>query len=587
MKGGAFLYQKSLVNDVFVPEDFNEEQIMIKDMIIDFVKQEVYPHLEKIDSMTDKSLMPSLLKKSAELGMLGVNISEQYGGIDLDVVTTLIFGEATAYGHSFATAIGAHTSIGSLPIVYYGNETQKAKYLPGLANGDLMASYCLTEPDAGSDANSGKTKAVLNETGTHYVINGQKMWITNGGFADIFTVFAKIEDDENLSAFIIEKGYEGITMNPEEKKMGIKGSSTRQIFFNDVKVPKENLLGERGEGFKIALNILNIGRAKLAAAALGAAKAAISRSVNYANEREQFGRQISKYGAIRHKLAEQAIKSFATESALYRLSQNIEDTIQAHIEGGMDKQKATMAGLREYAAECAILKVHGSETLDYVVDEGVQIYGGMGYSAEADMERAYRDARINRIFEGTNEINRMLTVDIILKRAMQGELNLLEPAQKVAEELMEIPDFDFDDSGEYAAEKRYIQNFKKAVLLTAGAAAKALTTSLAKEQEILMNIADIAMETYISESMLLRVQKMKSLGKDADLQEKMMQVYIYDAADRIHKWGKDAINAFAEGDEQRAMLMGIKRFSTHDPINAKEARQAIAQKMISENKYCY
>ncbi|MEX2380051.1 MAG: acyl-CoA dehydrogenase family protein, partial [Vicingaceae bacterium] len=387
--------------------------------------------------------------------------------------------------------------------------------------------------------------------------------------------------------FILEKDYEGMSMNPEEKKMGIKGSSTRQIFFNDVKVPKENLLGERGEGFKIALNILNIGRAKLAAAALGAAKAAISRSVNYANEREQFGRQISKYGAIRHKLAEQAIKSFATESALYRLSQNIEDTIQSHIEDGMDKQKATLAGLREYAAECAILKVHGSETLDYVVDEGVQIYGGMGYSAEADMERAYRDARINRIFEGTNEINRMLTVDIILKRAMEGELDLLEPAQKVADELMEIPDFDQDDSGEYAAEKRYIQNFKKAVLLTAGAAAKALTTSLAKEQEILMNIADIAMETYISESMLLRVQKMKSLGKDADLQEKMMQVYIYDAADRIHKWGKDAINAFASGDEQRGMLMGIKRFAKHDPINAKEARQAIAQKMISENKYCY
>lgn len=586
IKGGEFLIKETDASDIFIPEEFDEEQNMIAQSSQDFLDQEVYPKLDEIDALKE-GLMPELLTKAGELGLCGISVPEEYGGFGKNFVTSMLTAEVTGAGYSFAVALSAHTGIGTLPILYYGTEAQKQKYVPKLASGEWKGAYCLTEPGSGSDANSGKSKAVPSEDGNHYVLNGQKMWITNGGFADIFTVFAKIEDDENLSAFIIEKGYEGITMNPEEKKMGIKGSSTRQIFFNDVKVPKENLLGERGEGFKIALNILNIGRAKLAAAALGAAKAAISRSVNYANEREQFGRQISKYGAIRHKLAEQAIKSFATESALYRLSQNIEDTIQAHIEGGMDKQKATMAGLREYAAECAILKVHGSETLDYVVDEGVQIYGGMGYSAEADMERAYRDARINRIFEGTNEINRMLTVDIILKRAMQGELNLLEPAQKVAEELMEIPDFDFDDSGEYAAEKRYIQNFKKAVLLTAGAAAKELTTSLAKEQEILMNIADIAMETYISESMLLRVQKMKSLGKDADLQEKMMQVYIYDAADRIHKWGKDAINAFAEGDEQRAMLMGIKRFSKHDPINAKEARQAIAQKMISENKYCY
>jgi len=586
IKGGEYLIKETDASDIFIPEEFDEEQNMIAQSSQDFLDQEVYPKLDEIDALKE-GLMPELLTKAGELGLCGISVPEEYGGFGKNFVTSMLTAEVTGAGYSFAVALSAHTGIGTLPILYYGTEAQKQKYVPKLASGEWKGAYCLTEPGSGSDANSGKSKAVPSEDGNHYVLNGQKMWITNGGFADIFTVFAKIEDDENLSAFIIEKGYEGITMNPEEKKMGIKGSSTRQIFFNDVKVPKENLLGERGEGFKIALNILNIGRAKLAAAALGAAKAAISRSVNYANEREQFGRQISKYGAIRHKLAEQAIKSFATESALYRLSQNIEDTIQAHIEGGMDKQKATMAGLREYAAECAILKVHGSETLDYVVDEGVQIYGGMGYSAEADMERAYRDARINRIFEGTNEINRMLTVDIILKRAMQGELNLLEPAQKVAEELMEIPDFDFDDSGEYAAEKRYIQNFKKAVLLTAGAAAKALTTSLAKEQEILMNIADIAMETYISESMLLRVQKMKSLGKDADLQEKMMQVYIYDAADRIHKWGKDAINAFAEGDEQRAMLMGIKRFSKHDPINAKEARQAIAQKMISENKYCY
>lgn len=586
IKGGEFLIKETEAKGIFIPEEFDEEQRMIAQSSQDFLDQEVYPNIDRIDAMED-GLMEGLLTKAGELGLCGISIPEEYGGFGKNFVTSMLTAEVTGAGYSFAVALSAHTGIGTLPILYFGTKEQKEQYIPKLASGEWKGCYCLTEPGSGSDANSGKSKATLSEDGKHYLLNGQKMWITNGGFAQVLTVFAKIDDDENLSAFILENNYDGISMNPEEKKMGIKGSSTRQIFFNDVKVPVENLLGERGEGFKIALNILNIGRAKLAAAALGASKAAIGRSIKFANQREQFGRAISKYGAIRYKLAEQAIKSFATESALYRLSQNIEDTIKSLTADGMDLQEATLAGMREYAAECAILKVHGSETLDYVVDEGVQIYGGMGYSAEADMERAYRDARINRIFEGTNEINRMLTVDILLKRAMQGELNLLEPAQKVADELMEIPDFDLDDTGEYAAEKRYIQNFKKAVLLTAGAAAKALTTSLAKEQEILMNIADIAMETYISESMLLRIQKMKHLKKATDLQEKMMQVYIYDAADRIHKWGKDAINAFAEGDEQRAMLMGIKRFSKHDPINAKEARQAVSQKMISENDYCF
>jgi len=586
IKGGEFLIRETAAKDIFIPEEFDEEQRMIAQSSQDFIAQEVLPKLDEIDEMQE-GLMAELLTKAGELGLCGISIPEEYGGFGKNFVTSMLTAEVTGAGYSFAVALSAHTGIGTLPILYYGTDAQKEKYIPKLATGEWKGCYCLTEPGSGSDANAAKSKAIPSKDGSHYILNGQKMWITNGGFADIFTVFAKIEDDENLSAFILEKNYEGISMNPEEKKMGIKGSSTRQIFFNDVKVPKENLLGERNEGFKIALNILNIGRAKLGAAALGAAKAAITRSINYANEREQFGRIISKYGAIRHKLAEQAIKSYASESAIYRLSQNIEDTIQAHIADGMDKQKATLAGLREYAAECAILKIHGSETLDYVVDEGVQIYGGMGYSAEADMERAYRDARINRIFEGTNEINRMLTVDIILKRAMKGELDILGPAQKVADELMEIPDFDVDDSGEYAAEKRTVENFKKAVLLTAGAAAQALTTSLAKEQEILMNIADIAMETYVSESLILRLEKLKSLGKDYELQEAMMKVYIYDAADRIGKLGKDAINAFAEGDEQRAMLMGIRRFSKHEPINSKELRQDIAQKMIQENRYCF
>ena len=585
-KGGEFLIKQTQAKNIFIPEEFDEEQRMIAQSCQDFLDQEIYPELDELDALKE-GLMENKLTKAGALGLTGISVPEEYGGFGKNFVTSMLTAEVTGAGHSFAVALSAHTGIGTLPILYYGNEEQKKKYIPKLASGEWKGCYCLTEPSSGSDANSGKTKAIPSEDGKHYVINGQKMWITNGGFAHILTVFAKIEDDENLSAFILEKDFEGITMNPEEKKMGIKGSSTRQIFFNDVKVPKENLLGERGEGFKIALNILNIGRAKLAGAALGASKAAISRSIKFAIDREQFGRSISKYGAIRYKLAEQAIKSFATESALYRLSQNIEDTINQLIAEGKDKQEATLGGLREYAAECAIIKVHGSETLDYVVDEGVQIYGGMGYSAEADMERAYRDARINRIFEGTNEINRMLTVDIILKRAMQGELDLLGPAQKVADQLMEIPDLDQEADGEFASEKSTVENFKKAVLLIAGAAAKKLTASLSKEQEILMNIADITMEAYVCESLILRVEKMKQLEHPIEHQTLLMKVYLYDAADRINKWGKDAINAFAEGDELRAMLMGIKRFSKHDAFNAKDARQKIAQKLIDEEKYCF
>lgn len=586
LKGGEFLIIETEPKDIFIPEQYDEEQKMIAQSCQDFLEAEIYPEVEEIDAMQE-GLMASKLTKAGELGLCGISVPEELGGFGKNFVTSMLTAEVTGAGYSFAVALSAHTGIGTLPILYYGTEAQKQEFIPKLASGEWKGCYCLTEPSSGSDANSGKTKAIPTADGEHYVINGQKMWITNGGFAHVLTVFAKIEDDKDLSAFILTADMAGITMNPEEKKLGIKGSSTRQIFFNDVKISKDNLLGKRQEGFKIALNILNIGRAKLAGAALGASKAAVSRSIQFANEREQFGRSISKYGAIRFKLAEQAIKCFATESALYRLSQNITDTIEAHEAAGMDKQEATLEGLREYAAECALLKVHGSETLDYVVDEGVQIYGGMGYSAEADMERAYRDARINRIFEGTNEINRMLTVDIILKRAMKGELNILEPAMKVAEQLMEIPDFDVDDSANYAAERRVIGNFKKAVLLTAGAAAKTLAASLAKEQEVLMNIADMVMETYICESMLLRVEKMKSMGLNFELQEKMMQTYLYDAADRMHKHGKDAVNSFVTGDEQMGMLMGIKRFTKHGPLNMKENRQAIAQKMVAENKYCF
>lgn len=583
-KGGEFLIKDTDPKNIFIPEDYTEEQHMIADSCNEFLDAEVFPNLDRIDAL-EEGLMPSLLDKAGELGLLGISVPEDLGGFGKGFVTSMLTAEVTGAGHSFAVALSAHTGIGTLPILYYGNDAQKAKYIPKLASGEWKGCYCLTEPSAGSDANSGKTKAILSEDGKHYILNGQKMWITNGGFAHVFTVFAKIGDDENLSAFILTKDMEGLTLNPEEKKLGIKGSSTRQVFFNNVKVPVENLLGERQEGFMIALNILNIGRIKLAGAALGAAKMAITRSVNYANEREQFGRSISKYGAIRFKLGEQAIKCFATESALYRASQNIEDAIENLVSEGMDKQKATLEGIKQFAVECALLKVHGSETLDYVVDEGVQIYGGMGYSAEAPMERAYRDARINRIFEGTNEINRMLSVDLMLKRAMKGELDLMTPAMKVADELLEIPDFDFDDSEAYATETRLIGNFKKAVLLVAGAAAKTLMQQLAKEQEVLMNIADMMMEAYVAESTLLRIQKLGD--KATEEQVAMMKVYLYDAADRIGKAGRDAIQSFADGDELRAMLMGMKRFTKHEPFNVKDSRRVVAAKLIEKNEYCF
>ncbi|MFZ5551619.1 MAG: acyl-CoA dehydrogenase family protein, partial [Bacteroidota bacterium] len=471
---------------------------------------------------------------------------------------------------------------------YYGNAEQKQKYIPKLASGEWKAAYCLTEPGSGSDANSGKTKAVLDADGKNYTLNGQKMWITNGGFADVFTVFAKIDNDETLSAFIVEKSFAGISLNPEEKKMGIKGSSTRQVFFNNVKVPVENLLSERQNGFKIALNILNLGRIKLAGAALGGSKEAISKSVKYANEREQFGRPISKYGAIKHKMAEQVIRVYAVESATYRCSQNIEDAIAALKAGGMDKEKAILKGVEQFAAEAAILKVAASEALDYVVDEAVQIYGGMGYSAESPVERAYRDSRINRIFEGTNEINRMLIIDMLLKKAMKGEIDLMGPAMKVVQELMSVPDFGGSDDAPFAKEKKYIANFKKAVLLTAGAAAQKIGMQLAKEQEILMNIADMVIDTYVAESLMLRVEKLTNAKGAAatEVQQCIMKVYINDAADRIHKNGKEALNAFAEGDEQRMMLMGVKRFTKTDSLNTKDARRKIAEMLVGEGKYC-
>tara|TARA_B100001287_G_scaffold170115_1_gene143171 strand:+ start:75 stop:1859 length:1785 start_codon:yes stop_codon:yes gene_type:complete len=586
IKGGEFIIRDTAPKDIFTPEEFTEEHKMIASMCEDFIHQEIIPHLDRIDSL-EEGLMPSLLKKAGELGLLGLSIPEEYGGMGVDFKTTLLATEYLGLGFSFSVAYGAHTGIGTLPLLYYGNDEQKNKYIAKLASGEWAAAYCLTEPGAGSDANSGKTKAELSSDGNYYSITGQKMWITNGGFADLFTVFAKIEDDENLTAFLVEANSEGISLNPEEKKMGIKGSSTRQVFFNNVKVPVENMLSERGNGFKIALNILNIGRIKLGAAVMGGAKGGIDESVRYALEREQFGRSISKYGAIRHKIAEQVIQTYVVESATYRAGQNIDDAIKGLIEGGMDKAQATLKGIELFAPECAVIKVAGSECLDFVVDEAVQIFGGMGYSAEASVERAYRDSRINRIFEGTNEINRMLTVDMVLRRAMKGELDLMGPAMKVASELMSIPEIKEPSNAPLGDEQNMLDGFKKTILMVAGSAVQKLMQTLAKEQEVLMNIADIAIWTYLAESVYLRVQKkIDSQGEAAcEHQIAIVKTYFYDTADKIAKAAKDAIQSFAEGDEARMMLMGLKRFTKTQAFNPKAARQTIAQKLIADGKY--
>ena len=586
--GGEFIIRDVSCDEIFTPEDWTEEHLMMKQTAIDFVNSRVVPNLDPIDNQ-EEGLMPKLLEESGELGLLSSSIPESLGGLGMDFKSTMIITEGVGGGHSFAVSFSAHTGIATLPILYYGNEAQKQKYIPGLATGKLKGCYCLTEPSSGSDANSAKSKAILSEDGSHYVLNGQKMWITNAGFADIFIVFAKIDDDENLTAFIVEKEYEGITMNPEEKKMGIKGSSTRQVFFNDVKVPVDNLLYERGKGFKIAVNILNIGRIKLGGVVIGACKEGIDYSIRYANEREQFGRPIAKYGAIRHKIGEMTIQTYAAETAVYRATQNIDDAIQALEANGVEHGQATLKGIASFAPECAMMKVVCSEVADYVVDEAVQIFGGMGYSAETQVERAYRDARINRIFEGTNEINRMLTVDMILKKAMKGEMDLMGPAMEVASELTGIPEFGPPPTDIFDRHHLYVKNFKKSILMVAGSAAQKLMMTLAKEQEILMNIADMMNWAYTAESLVLRVQKLhKAKGEDAaSIQLDMMQTYVYSVADKINIAGKEALNGFAEGDELKMMMLGMKRFTKVDPFNCKEARRRVADTCIAKNEYCF
>ena len=585
LKGGEWLIKESLPFETFISEEYNEEQQMVKDMCASFLDTEVLPILDRIDKL-EPGLMPSLVTKAGEQGLLGASIPEQYGGLGKDFITSTLVNEGLGGGFSFSVAVAAHTGIGTLPILYFGTEAQKEKYIPKLTSGAWKGAYGLTEPNSGSDALGAKTTARLSEDGKHYIVNGQKCWITNGGFADVYTVFAKVDGDK-FSAFIIERGFEGFSQGPEEHKMGIKGSSTVQLYFQDCKVPAENLLGEIGKGHVIAFNILNIGRLKLCAAALGGAKRAANTSIQYAITREQFKTSISNFGAIKNKIAEMAIHMWVCESALYRTARWIDDKEQELLAAGKPFNEALLGAAEEYAIECAILKVYGSEVLDFVVDEGVQIHGGNGFSDEYVISKAYRDSRINRIYEGTNEINRLLTVDMVLKRAMKGRLDIMGPAMSVQKELMSIPDFGGGDDEAFAKEKKLIANFKKAILMTAGAAVQKLMMKIEHEQEILMNVADMAIETFNAESALLRAMKLADQkGLDnTQFELDITRTYLYDAADRINKYGKDAINAFAEGDEQRMMLLGLKRFTKAEPFNSKDAKRRIADKLINDGNY--
>ncbi|MBM3439569.1 MAG: acyl-CoA dehydrogenase [Bacteroidetes bacterium] len=569
LKGAEWLIKETTAAETYIPEDFNEEQLMVKEMCANFLDTEVYPNLDRIDAL-EAGLMPSLMDKAGELGLLGTSAPEEFGGLGKDFITSTIVNEALGGGHSFSVAIAAHTGIGTLPILYFGTPEQKAKYIPKLASGEWKGAYGLTEPNSGSDALSAKTTARLSEDGKHYILNGQKCWITNGGFADVYTVFAKI-DGKDFTAFIVERGAEGFSQGPEEKKMGIKGSSTVQLYFQDCKVPVENLLGEIGKGHVIAFNILNIGRLKLCAAAIGGSKRALNSALEYALTREQFKQPIANFGAIQQKLAQMAIRIWVSESALYRTSKWVDDKEVELLESGKAFNEALLGAAEEYAIECAILKVDGSEVLDYTVDEGVQIFGGNGFSAEYNMSRAYRDSRINRIYEGTNEINRLLTVDMVLKRAMKGRLDLMGAAMGVQKELMSIPEFGDTDDALFAKEKKAIAGFKKAIMLTAGAAVQKLMMKIEHEQEILMHIADMAILAFHAESALLRAEKLvQQKGEEAARNElDMARTYLYDAADAILKHGKDAVNAFAKVDA----------------FNSKEARRRIFQKMCSEGKY--
>jgi len=584
LKSGEFLVNEVDPKDIFIPEEFNEEQRMIAQTCKDFLEAEVYPNLEKVEK-SDRELMKAMLKKSGELGLLGISIPEEFGGFGQSFVSQMLVAETTGAGYSFSVAYMAHCGIGTLPIMYYGNKDQRERYVTKLASGEFIGAYCLTEPGAGSDANSGKSNARLSEDGKNYILNGQKMWITNAGFADTLVVFAKIDTDRVLSAFIVETSYPGVVIGPDEHKMGIKGSSTAQIYFNDVKVPVENLLGKRGEGFRIALSILHMGRLKLGANVIGAAKKTINDSVKYANERKQFGVLISTFGALKHKMAEQVIRLFASESAVYRVSSDIDRLMKELTADCGDYGRASIEAISHYAVEAAILKVVGSEMLDFVADEGVQIHGGMGYSAEMDVERGYRDSRINRIFEGTNEINRLLVVDTAMKRAMKGEFDLFGEAEKLYAGLDNISDNKIKGESYFAEKTRQIKNFKKAILICIHGASKAFGKGLINEQEVLNNIAEMMMEAYVSESLALRVEKMGILNGNISVYKDILDVNVFDTAGIVRKSALEAIGAFSAPDTCESLIKAIENLSRVECINVKDARRRIADKLIGDSSY--
>ncbi len=589
LKGGEFLIKDSTPEDIFIPEEFGEEEEMIKDTCKDFLQNRIFPNVEKIEKQED-NISVKLLKEFADLGFCGTHMPEQYGGMAMNTNTNTLICDTMGPAGSFNTTFAAHTGIGMLPILYYGTEEQKQQFLPQLISGDLKAAYCLTEPGSGSDALAAKTKAVLSEDGKHYILNGQKMWITNAGFADIFIVFAQFDGDK-FTGFIVPRETEGFSFGAEEDKLGIKGSSTRQIYFENAKIPAENVLGEIGKGHLIAFNVLNTGRFKLCVLSTGGAKESVSTAVQYANERHQFGQPISNFGAIKYKLAEQAIRVFASDSAMYRTSNLMQNRIQVLRAQGVSYGDAKLKAAEEYAIECAILKVIGSEALDYAVDETLQIHGGMGFSEEGTAARAYRDARITRIYEGTNEINRLLTVDMLFKKAMKGTLDIVSPAWAVQKELASMPSFDKPE-GTYGEEIKAIKDFKKVILMTAGAAAKMQMDGqldLKEEQEILSNIANMMNDLFQAESMLLRIQKLANMDKKVDqkVYDAILHTFIHDATARIQKEATDALTSFAEGDLLKTMLMGLKRFTKYPPVNVKATRRTIASALIEANEYCF
>ena len=588
--GGSFLISETTYNEIFSPEDFTDEQKMMRDSIKEFIDRSVWPVKPQIEKK-DYKLIENLMKELGEMGILSISVPEEYGGMSMGFVDTMLACDyVSGATGSLATAYGAHTGIGTMPIVLYGNDEQKQKYLPKLSTGEWFGAYALTEPEAGSDANSGKTTATLSEDGKHYILNGQKMWITNAGFAEIFIVFARIEDDKNITAFIVEKDQagEGFKLGEEEEKLGIHSSSTRQIFISDVKVPIENLLGERNGGFKIAMNALNIGRIKLAAACLEAQRRIITNSIVYANERKQFDVAISSFGAVQKKIAERAVQAFTSEAGSYRAAKDIEDKISELKESGLSAQEAELKGVEEYAIECSILKVWTSEAAQACSDEGIQIFGGMGYSKDVPMEAAWRDARISRIYEGTNEINRLLCVDMLIKRAFKGHIDLMTPAMEIQDELMSIPSFDVPDYTEtLAQEKEILSNLKKVFFMVSGAALQKFGAELEHHQQLILAASEILIEIYMAESAILRAEKLAKQGSDmAEVAVKMAQVQLFDSVEKIKSNAMEGIISFAEGDNQRMMLSGLRRFTRYNEFpNIIQLKTDIAAYFIEKNAY--